>query len=324
VSVKTNARDVRTGGRWTKSQRAKNFVLYVLLRLALSLADRLPRNALLALGRAAGLVAHGLLATSRRNAEQNVRHGLSGCKPEAVVKACFVRAGENLMTCLLLRRPRIRALDLIDVPDEARARIESALAAGRGAVFVSAHLGPFEAIAAAVTELGYPSTVVVRESYDPRLDPLVDRHRLARGVGVIHRGAPGAASRILRALRRGQLVGFLPDLGGRVQSVEVPFLGQCFSFPIGPQRIAQRATVPLLVGVLAPSRNQSDRLQLEVHDLALETSNAQLLTRRVAGILGAAIARVPEHWLWMARAPAPPRAAPVRKDLALPAFPPAA
>jgi Kdo2-lipid IVA lauroyltransferase/acyltransferase len=324
VSVNADGRDVRTGGRWTRAQRVKNFVLYVLLRLALSLADRLPRNALLALGRAAGLVAHGLFAASRRSAEQNVRHGLSGCEPEAMVKACFVRAGENLMTCLLLRRPCVRALDLIDVPDEARARIELALADGRGAVFVSAHLGPFEAIAAAVTELGYPSTVVVRESYDPRLDPLVDRHRLARGVEVIHRGAPGAAGRIVRALRRGQLVGFLPDLGGRVQSVEVPFLGQCFSFPIGPQRIAQRAAVPLLVGVLAPARHRPDRLQLEVHDLTSETSSAQLLTQRVASTLGAAIARLPEHWLWMARAPAAPRVAPVPKDLALPVFPPAA
>jgi Kdo2-lipid IVA lauroyltransferase/acyltransferase len=323
VSVNHDARDVRTGGRWTRVQRAKNFVLYVLLRLALALADRLPRTVLLALGRAAGFVAHGLLAASRRNAEQNVCLAL-GCAPEAVVKACFVRAGENLMTCLLLRRPGVRALDLIDVPDEARARIESALAAGRGAVFVSAHLGPFEAIAAAVTELGYPSTVVVRESYDPRLDPLVDRHRLARGVGVIHRGAPGAASRIVRALRRGQLVGFLPDLGGRVQSVEVPFLGQSFSFPIGPQRIARRAAAPLLIGVLASSRNRSDRLQLEVHEFALETGNEQQLTQRVAITLGGAIARLPEHWLWMARAPALPRAAPVRKDLALPVFPPAA
>jgi KDO2-lipid IV(A) lauroyltransferase len=293
--------------------------LFHALRLALFVADRVPEKLLLALGRTAGSLAHGLLAASRRSAEQNVRHGATGCEPEALTRTSFIRAGENLATCLLLRRPRVRALDLIDIPAEARERIASALAAGRGAVFVSAHLGPFEAIAAAVTELGYPSAVVVRESYDPRLDPLVDRHRVARGVGVIHRGAPGAASRIVRALRRGQLVGFLPDLGGRVPSVTVPFLGQDFSFPVGPQRIARRAGVPLLVGVLAPSRGSSDRLELDVRELSVDAED-ELLTQRVAEALSAAIRRLPEHWLWMAR----PAVAHEQKDLTLPAFPPAA
>ena len=314
MSLRHNSRDLRTGGRWSALQRMKNLILYASIRWALTLADCVPKKPLLAIGRGIGRLAHLLLVTARRNAEQRLRSGTRERDPRALAKECFVRAGENLMTCLLLRRPAVRALDLIDVPEDALARIESALAAGRGAVFVSAHLGPFEAIAAAVTELGHPSAVVVRESYDPRLDPLVDRHRLGRGIHVIHRGAPGAATKIVRALRSGRLVGFLPDLGGRVQSVEVPFLGQTWAFPVGPQRIARRAAVPLLIGVLAPS-SQSGRLRLEVQELTTEPTDL-LMTHRVAETLEAAIVRLPEHWLWMAR--------PGRKELTLPAFPPAA
>jgi KDO2-lipid IV(A) lauroyltransferase len=165
-------------------------------------------------------------------------------------------------------------------------------------IFVSAHLGPFEGIAAAVAELGYRPAVIVRESYDPELDDLVDDHRRRRGLTVIHRGSPRAALSIIRALRAGQPVGFLPDLGGRVPSVEVCFLGEAVAFPVGPQLIAVRTGAPLLIGTLKRSSGSGPR-----HELTLERiqpgKDVVCLTHRVASALERAILEAPEEWLWM-------------------------
>jgi KDO2-lipid IV(A) lauroyltransferase len=172
-------------------------------------------------------------------------------------------------------------------------------------VFVSAHLGPFELVAAAVAELGHRPAVVVRESYDPRLDGFVDAHRLGRGVEVIHRGMAGSSGRIVRALRQGRPVGFLTDLGGRVKALPTELLGWQVDLPVGPSSIAQRAGCPLVVGTLHPLGSEPSRplgrppwfvLRLK----RVEAPDERLLRQSVADELSRRIRDAREHWLWMA------------------------
>ena len=303
------AGDARTGQAWTLLQRLKNHAIFLGVRGLLPLLDRLPQTLLLALGRATGLVAYALARRPRATAHANLALVLPQRDTGELARSCFRRAGENLALSLMLRRRRLRALDLVVVPPESRAVLGRSLAEGRGAVFVSAHLGPFELVAAVVAELGYQPAVVVRESYDARLDRLVDRHRLLRGVQVIHRGRDGAALRIVRALRSGRPVGFLPDLGGRVPSAPGQLLGQRVDVPTGPQRVALRADCPVLVGTLAPvvgaatdpgprPGGTSARFTLQV--TRLHERNEERLAHRICETLSERIAAIPEQWLWMA------------------------
>jgi KDO2-lipid IV(A) lauroyltransferase len=301
------AHDVREGGTWTRAQTVKNSVIVLVSRGALALADRTPAPLLLLLGRCVGwLVA--LVPRHRRVAESNAARCFSPLEAGRVARASFVRAGENAALSLLLRRPTVRASNVVALPEPACATFARALARGTGVVFVSAHAGPFEFVAARIAELGRTAAIVVRESYDPRLDPLVDAHRHARGLQVIHRGAPGAAFRIVRALRSGTPVGFLPDLGGRVPSAPAEFMGDVVPFPIGPQVLALRLGAPIVIGTLArtsPTRifewNRKPLFELRVvavdHD---DTDNVGKLTQRVACALSHAILAAPDDWLWMA------------------------
>jgi len=296
---------VRAGGRWTRRQALKNWLIAVAVRAAFLLADRLPSAWLVraggALGRAAGLLLPGTRARALAAATAALPEGAA----RGVARRSFERAGENLAVSLLLRRPSVRALDWVHVPEAARDTFARALGRGRGAVFVSAHVGPFELVAAAVAELGYRPAIVVRESYDPRLDVWVDAHRRARGADVIHRGHRGAAVRIVRALKRGQPVGFLPDLGGRVPSLPVTFLGRCVGFPLGPQKIAARLDCPLLVGWLRRELTPVNgcRFSLEIVELP-NAGPVSEMTQRVADALSQAILHgAPEDWLWMGAAP---------------------
>jgi KDO2-lipid IV(A) lauroyltransferase len=211
----------------------------------------------------------------------------------------------------------VRASAFVRVSAESEAVLARVLARRQGAIFLTAHLGPFELVAARIAELGHPSAVVVRESYDPRLDSWVDAHRIGRGLEVIHRGHAGASFRIVRALRRGLAVGFLPDLATRgVASVEVDFLGLRVRFPKGPQEIALRLGAPVVVGALAPVVSDAGpRFELEMTELDAEpkTANVEELTQRVASALEKAIARSPADWLWMARTDSDPKTKPAPK-----------
>jgi KDO2-lipid IV(A) lauroyltransferase len=290
--------DRRLGQAWTRRQALKNWALRGLVRALLRAVDRLPASLLVSLGATLGLVARYALPSARATARARVRAYSKEPLGLEVADACFANAGRNLALCALLRRPGVRAEDIVSVPGASLDVLTRALSRGRGAVVVSAHIGPFEAIPARLVELGFSPTVLVRESYDPGLDEVVDFHRSSRGIEVIHRGKPGAAIRIARALRSGRPVGILPDLGGRaLATLPVSFLGQPIAFPVGPQQIARKAACPLLVGTLARTPgNAGFELLFEEIDQA---GSMQQVTRRVADALSDAVARTPEEWLWM-------------------------
>lgn len=292
------ARDLRFGGRWRGGQRVKNALLRRCIVLALAIADRLPARVLLAVAGAAGRIAWLCSPTLRRRALAATRLALPKNEARRVAAACFVRAGQNLARCLLLRRSAVRAADLVHLPAESEAVLLDALSAGRGAVVASAHIGPFECIAARVAELGLKPAVVVRESYDPELDPIVDRHRRERGVRVIHRGNGAAGFELVRALRAGRPVGLLPDLGGRgLQTEAAEMLGQMVAFPVGPAQLAARCAAPLLLASLRPDLEANSFIL----DIQIVTRKAHAsLSASLAAAIEAAITSAPEHWLWMA------------------------
>jgi Kdo2-lipid IVA lauroyltransferase/acyltransferase len=297
--------DLRSGGTWSRRQRLKNDLIRWMIRGSLLLADRLPTRVLLATARTLGLIAHGIVGSARRHAKRQIGLGLPSECAARLARDSFRLAGESLGLSLLLRRRSTSALDWVKLDPGSCDTMDRALALGRGVVFISAHLGPFELIAAALAELGYRPAVLVRESYDPRLNPVVDAHRTARGVQVIHRGSPVAARSVVRALRAGRPVGFLPDLGGRVRKTTVRWLGCAGELAVGPIEIALRTGAPLLVGALLPRVPGRVAAAPCAPPFALEIvrvhglDDAGAASQQVADILTHAIARVPERWLWM-------------------------
>jgi lauroyl/myristoyl acyltransferase len=285
--------DVREGGSWTASQRAKNALIRWAIVLALAVVDRVPARLLLVVGSLVGKLAHFVLRGSRDRARAVAERVFDPVAAKRMVRSCFRRAGENLAVTLLLRRASTRALDWVEV-DEAT---ERTLGSVSGALAISAHLGAFELIPAVVTELGFSASVVVRESYDPLLDPIVDLHRRARGIEVIHRGRPHAALRSVRALREGRLLGILPDLGGRVPTTAVEFLGAKRLLPSGPVRLAARADAPMLLVVLEAGKTRRFRLRAEIIPVS---KPEECMTQSVTCRIEKAILRSPEDWLWMA------------------------
>ena len=319
------AADVREGGTWTSRQRLKNDALYALVRAALSIVRRTPRPLVALLCRALGVLAWALLGRERRLVRARLEAGLGAPAPPHLVRAAFLAAGGVLADTLALLDPGEPAGRTMTMDAASRAVLRDALAEGRGVVYVAAHLGPWERMAALLAVEGFPVATVARESYDPRFTALYERLRAPRGVRSIYRGRPGAAMAIVRELRAGRAVGFLIDLPSRVRSIPAPLFGVTARLPVGAARIALARGAAVVVGTPAPA-GPDGRLQLlveriPVNDLTPGPLADATLTTRLARALEARIAARPEAWLGLFAPPRPRDAEPPAPRLRWPEDP---
>jgi KDO2-lipid IV(A) lauroyltransferase len=296
--------DLREGGEWTRTQTLKNDVLWASARGAIAALGALPASWLRPLGRGVGALAYVLFGAARRTAHANL--ALAFPELDARERGRLVRrAYDALGACLgetvgLLRESAPAPPLLLDAPSlEALA---GAHAEGRGVLFASAHLGPWERVAGALVAAGLPLTTIARDAYDPRFTLLYERIRARQGVRTIYRGAPGAAARIVRTLKGGGVLGVPMDLRTRVTSIDAPFLGHLAATPVGPARLALRTGAAVVVGTSARAANGDfcvTATRIAVSDLDRSADAERALTTRINDELSARIRALPDGWVWM-------------------------
>lgn len=300
-----DARDVREGGEWSRAQRLKNDVLYVLVTALLAIVARLPESSVVRFGRFVGRAAHALLPDARRTARANLAAAFPGeddARLAARAKDCFLRLGEYLGDAALQLSGR-RAIGRIPIEETSLAVLEEARSAGRGVLLLSAHLGPWERVAEALAA-ATPFVAIGRSAYDPRLTRLLEGMRASMGVVCISRDGRFAGLKLLRALKRGVVVGVPIDLKTRAASLVVPWFERPAAVPRGAIDLALRAGSPIVVATVAPSNGAPDRLVVTVERLVVDhpaeagTEEIRLL-EAAARALCARIRAFPEGWPFM-------------------------
>lgn len=295
--------DVREGVAWTPIQRAKNDLIYGVIALLVAVLTRIPLAASSLVCRTFGALAYVILRRERRRARDRLTRGLGRAARERLVFSAFVELGAQLADVIALLRPGERAARSLCLDEGSREVFRKALAEGRGVAFLSAHIGPWERMAALLVEEGFPVATVARESYDPRITGLYERIRAPRGVRSIYRGSPLASMAVAREIARGGAVGFLVDLPGRgLPSTRVPLFGEDADMPTGPARIALSRKCAVLVGTCAPALDGGDKARVvisrvPVAELGSDPPNEAELIARIARILEARIALWPLAWL---------------------------
>jgi KDO2-lipid IV(A) lauroyltransferase len=284
----------------------KNDAIYAAVLAAIKITLALPRGWLPGCGSLLGRTCHALLGSARRTALANlalVHPGYDEAALRAAALATFTTLGRDLADTVALLDPYEPPDRTLRVPESSREQLTGALAERRGVVYVTCHLGPWERMAALLAHLGFPITTMARESYDPRFHALLyEKLRTYRNVEAIYRGSPGAAFAMMRALRRGRVLGFLVDLPGRVPTRPAYLLGQPSRLPLGPARIALRARCPVVVGT--PGEGPGGTLEVRISrlptdDLGSGEEDEQRLTQRIADALSDRIRALPTHWPWM-------------------------
>jgi len=164
----------------------------------------LPLPVLHNLGAIAGWLAYLLSPTYRRHLRENIAQ--AGC--ESARSAAVAEAGKTLAELpKIWLRPQGEVVGRV-VKVAGWEHVEAALAAGRGLVFLTPHLGCFE-ICAQYLAKTRPITVLYRRPKQAWLAPIMEE-----GRGAHLKLAPADMSgvrRLLKALKAGEMVGMLPD-----------------------------------------------------------------------------------------------------------------
>jgi Kdo2-lipid IVA lauroyltransferase/acyltransferase len=206
----------------------------------------LPLPLLHAVGAAVGWISFLSSATYRRRFLANVRQAGLGL---AQVRPAVAEAGKLLaeMPRLWFGRPAALQWDGADLIDAARAT-------GRGIVFLTPHLGCFEATAQGYAARYGRITVLYRPARKPWLRELVDTSRERANLATAPTTMAGV-KQMLKALKAGEAIGLLPDqVPSKGLGVWAPFFGrEAYTMTLSA-RLAQQtgATVLLAWGERLP------------------------------------------------------------------------
>lgn len=277
---------------------------YAAFRALMLVFAILPRGWCLRFGAALGGLAYRLDRHHRRIALANLRqafgHDKSAGELEAVARDSFHSFGRTVADIFKLFHWKPGSIaGLIDI--EGRENLEKALAANRGVLVFSAHIGNWE-IGSAVFSRSGTFSVIARALDNPLLDRALRRFREGLGARVIYKQQ--ASKKVLQALRDREIVAILVDQNVlRSQAVFVDFFGRPAGTTPALGAFHLRTGAPLLPAFCRPAPGGRYRLSI-LPPLAFEPggdvgADVLKITGTCTRIIETAIREAPASWLWV-------------------------
>jgi len=267
----------------------------------------LPRPLAGKLAAALGRLLYWSTPKFRRIADQNLRMALpelSASERIALVRGVYRSLGRLLSECA--RFPKLTPENIRDVVTyNGLEHYQAAVERGRGVLFLTAHLGPWELGAFAHALYGHPIQILYRPLDNPRLDRLVNRYRTLSGNKLINKR--DSARGILAALAKNETVGILADQNTSLEEgVFVNFFGKTASTTAGIARVALHtgaAVVPAFCVWEEALRRYVIHFEpaLEFAATSDREQDIRAATQQMASVVEKYIRRYPDQWLWIHR-----------------------
>jgi Kdo2-lipid IVA lauroyltransferase/acyltransferase len=291
-------------------RRIRSSLLEGLTFAAGSLPTPVVRTALSGLAGAARFSRYERLA--RENLELALGRETSATERAAIARGVRLHAARLAQEWALLasgggsERRRARMLAWLDRTvefDPSIARLDAALAQGRGVLVATAHIGNWELLAAGLRRRGHAGCVV---GFQKRRDPVANwLVNMRRAYDVETLPQDSSPRRVLEILRSGQTLGILCDLEARrIASERVPFFGLPALTMTAPASLARAAQLPVLPARCIVRADAPEKYVVLVEeplelDRALERrAAARDLLARLNAIFERWIRETPEQWAW--------------------------
>ena len=286
-------------------------VLSSALPTAFRLLARLPLARLHWLGALAGRLAYRFDRRYRNRLRANLRQALGDAADAAMMRQAAIEAGRQALELpWIWQRPvaevlasvrEVRGVELLD----------AAQASGRGLLLVTPHLGCFEVIAPYCGSR-FPMTCLYRPPRLAALDPLMRAGRERGDTRIVPADVSGVRA-LMRALKRGEAVGLLPDQVPRAgEGIWAPFFGRpAFTMTLAARLSAVSGVETLMIW--ARRLPEAGGYVIEVsRPLSPLSGDTTARCHQLNAEIEALIRRAPAQYLWgynrykqPARSPAP-------------------
>ncbi|MCA6071557.1 MAG: lysophospholipid acyltransferase family protein [Endomicrobium sp.] len=183
--------------------------------------------------------------------------------------------------------------------------IDKALDRGKGLVLLSAHFGNWELSALAFAKKYTVALIVAKQSND-FVDMMINSFRNKKGFNVIdfQRDDKMSFRRIVRALRKNQVLAILGDQDAGRQGIFLPFFGRLASTPKGPAFFAIRAGSPIITAFGVRQKDGSMKMKVEeipMPNTGNEEKDIEIINSTYNNRLEKVIRENPDQWFWFHR-----------------------
>lgn len=278
---------------------------YILFLIAIHTIGRLPLRAGYGVTEMVGRLVYWLFPRHRRNVISNLRHVMGRNAPDRDVRAAARRVFVNIAKYYvdLVRMPRM------DLDDFFRRRLRyhgfdeyvlPAVAAGKGVIVLSGHLGNPELAVQGMLPRGVKVFALTEPLEPPRLSRLVDSLRACKGHSVAPVGFAGV-KRAIQTLRRGGVVALMGDRDIEGPKASLPFFGEEAMMPTGPIAVALRTGATVIPSFCI--RGEQGRIDayleqpLELERTGDMESDIRTSTLRFLALLERRLREHPDQWV---------------------------
>ena len=299
----------RSKKRRKKRSKAEDFVLYLIVRIFVSLFRLLPLTFCVLMGRFLAYIAYLVDTKHRTVAEKNLRNAYGDELSEPQMHEIIRRSYLHLASVGIdfIKLPRIVKSNNWQnhFEFEGLENAQKVLEEGKGALCVTGHVGNWEVLGCAMAYV-YNHSVhsIAKHMENPYMDKFFTELREKNGQKIIF--TENAAREILRVLKNNQLLGILVDQHVRGNSIFVDFFGQKASTTRSVATLSLKTGAPVIMffarrleGGYRFKINVSEPLKVEkTGDMERDIFN---LTQRCTNLIESKIRERPHEWLWIHR-----------------------
>ena len=274
-------------------------------RIGAALVQRLPSAVVYPCAVLGGELTYLFWTTKREVAKHNLAVVLGRPQGDVEVARVARRSFRNFAKYLteIMRFPRLHPGDLeqlVTIDPKSFSYLREARDHGKGLIFVSVHFGNFEMGGARIAQ-EIPLVVVADELQNQRLMDFLVANREHKNVKILP--PAGSAKRVLAALKRNEMVGFMMDLGPRalqLDNIQVEFFGKPTSFPTIAAALARVSGAPIVVAAVKRERDNSFRgiahPPLFVERTKAAAQDLERATQSIVRSLEALVRPDPDQW----------------------------
>ena len=208
------------------------------------------------------------------------------------VLANMMEAAVDLWRLPFLDRAALDALVVASGLDH----LDAAIAAGRGAILATAHLGPYELAGAWLAHRGYVVHAMV-ERMPAETSAALTAYRSSTGMQLLDRSSGPRA--VLRVLKAGEVAALVCDrmVGSGAPGTVVPFGAGRREIPTGPASLAVATGARVVTGRIVRDRARGTGYHLTL-DPPLDPTGqtTEALTARIGERLSAMTVAHPDEW----------------------------
>lgn len=282
------------------------YPLYLLVRGAAWLLGLIPRPVMLPLARGLGRFGFAVVLRQRNKALANLRTAFGAEKNETEIRGIAREVFENLAEtgADLLQFGRLTPEKFARIVDtvEAETVYRRVLGEGNGLISLTAHIGNWEFLAAAMAARGFQGGVLARRIYYDRYNNWIVGLRARAGVPTLYRDDP--PKKLFQILRDGKIIGLLPDQDiDSLKSIFVPFFGRPAYTIVAPAKLSIATGAPILPNFLI--RTGGGRYRIVLGDLIRPDPSenrdeaVENMTRAWMQACEKVIRAYPGQWAWM-------------------------